>query len=343
MDISGTNLQEIAIIIPGPPDTTGPLLLRAGRQGATSYVGGPAGNTFIITTGNSIAASLDSVTAGNVWANSVLGNSTVSYGSAAYGNGTYVLLNGVIDTGDNVAISTDGYNWTLSPAPGLGANRGGSVVYGDKFVRLQGLFGSQSSNVWYSTDGTNWTQADVGLAANWRDVAYGNGRYVAVSERNTSFDPQTQAVTSSDGITWNTVSMPAAAGWTSVTYAAGRFVAIGNDSNRAAYSTDGNTWSGATLPETTSWIDVAYGNGTFLAVAFNGNTAWSRDDGQTWANGLPNGSVSPWNGNNAYQKSLDGGSNILVMTNTFMNPPITWYSADGGNTWANVYRDVLPF
>ena len=343
MDISGVNLQSIQIVIPpasggGGTNTPGPLELRNGRNGATSYVGGPTGNSFTITSGNVISVSVDSVTAGNVWANSVLGDSNQSYGFAAYGNGTYVLLNGLVDSGDNIAISTNGYNWQLSPAPGLGANRGGAIVYGDKFVRLQGLFGSPSSTIWYSTDGTNWTSADVGLVSYWRDVAYGGGRYVAVSESS-----QTQAVTSGDGITWNTVSMPATAQWTSVTYAAGRFVAIGNNGNRAAYSTDGNTWTGATLPANTNWIDVAYGNGTFLAVAVNGNTTWSRDNGQTWANGLPNGGVGPWDGNSFFQRSLAGGSDILVITNTSVQPPITWYSADGGNNWANVYREVLPF
>jgi len=344
MDISGTNLQDIALISPGVPDPTGPLQLRTGRVGTTNYVGWPAADSFIITTGNSIAVSINSITSGNVWANAVLGNSETYYGSAAYGNGTYVLLPSATQPSPDVAISTDGFNWQSSPAPGLGANRGGAITYGDKFVRTIGTFADPSNIAWYSTDGTNWTESNLGLVALWKDVAYGNGRYVALSDRTSSFDPQTQAVTSADGISWTTVSLPAAARWNSVTYANGRFVAIGNNSNRAAYSTDGgNTWSGATLPANTAWVDVAYGNGTFLAVAANGNTAWSRDDGQTWANGLPNGSISPWNGNAVFTNSLNGGSNVLVLLQSFQAPPSVFYSIDGGNTWANVYREILPF
>jgi hypothetical protein len=72
----------------------------------------------------------------------------------------------------------------------------------------------------------------VTLSGNWRGVAYGAGKFAAVSYNG-------KIAYSADGVSWSTVTLSGA--WTDITYAAGKFVAVGED--KTAYSTDGVSWT----------------------------------------------------------------------------------------------------
>ena len=113
-------------------------------------------------------------------------------------------------------------------------------------------------------------------------TTYGNGRFVAVSEYQYSYEYN--VAYSDDGITWNTATIPGKYRWSSVAYGNGRFVAVARNAAQAAYSDDGITWNTTTLPDgiVANRSFVAYGNGRFVAVAQNVAQAAYSDDGITW-------------------------------------------------------------
>jgi predicted cupin superfamily sugar epimerase len=125
--------------------------------------------------------------------------------------------------------------------------------------------------------GTTWTSQTSAADNNWRDVVYGNGLFVAVSDTGTT----NKVMTSSDGINWVTrVNSVSGQG---ITYSNGLFVAVAN--NAVSTSPDGVIWTTRTSPADSAWWDVAYGNGTFVAIARTGNSkVMTSTDGITWTN-----------------------------------------------------------
>ena len=87
------------------------------------------------------------------------------------------------------------------------------------------------ANAIYSTDGINWTATAMPSNAEWSSVAYGSGKYVAVTN-----GPSNKAAYSINGINWVAATMPFSANWKSITYGNGRFVAIASSSKKVAYS-----------------------------------------------------------------------------------------------------------
>ncbi len=216
----------------------------------------------------------------------------------AYGNGKFVATG----NGSNLAISSDGINWTSGTMPE--SDYWETLIYGNgKFIAA----GTNGDHVAVSSDGISWTGGTMPpphpsyFTWAWQ-IAYGNGMFVALGGD--------QFATSSDGINWATSSLPtSAANWSSFIYANGIFVGtnnnshtiessdginwtaenvpspmnsgtaivygnnmfilIGSDSlghNRFATSSDGINWSLGNSPTIDSWSSIAYGNGTFIAV-----------------------------------------------------------------------------
>jgi hypothetical protein len=154
-------------------------------------------------------------------------------------------------------------------------------------------------------------------SADWNAVAYGNGKFVAVSTGG-AFNGR--IATSSDGINWVTsafvgtgwtdvvfgngifvalsggtsvITSPDGVNWTSRTspvslyyvgFGGGIFVGVMQGSALGATSPDGITWTSRTLPSSGSWIGVAFGNNTFVAVMGGSlsTTAATSPDGFTW-------------------------------------------------------------
>ena len=112
--------------------------------------------------------------------------------------------------------------------------------------------------------GRDWWAATLPAALNWWGVAYGDGKFVAVSYGSN------KSAYSTDGIIWTEATLPAILYWHSVAYGGGKFVVVSN-STIAAYSTDGIVWKSATLPAALNWRDVTYGDGKFVATANTSN------------------------------------------------------------------------
>jgi hypothetical protein len=144
----------------------------------------------------------------------------------------------------------------------------------------------------YSSDGDTWTAADLPTDGNWRCLAAGDNKFVAISSGTAN------AASSTNGVAWAARSMPSSRNWNGVAYGKpstvtqGVFVAVAGNLNSAAYSTNGTTWSTSTMPTIgdstlNEWVDITFGYDRFVAIANSGNIA---------AVGTWNGTTLSWQG-----------------------------------------------
>jgi hypothetical protein len=177
---------------------------------------------------------------------------------------------------------------------------------------------TSSTTTMYSTNGTTWAAAGgtVALAsASWTAIAYGNGRFVAVSNG-------TASSYTTDALTFNT-GVISSANWTAVCWGNNTFMAVASGGTAAAYSATGATWtSTGALPASTTWTGVAYGAGVYVAIASGGTQAASSVDGTTWVSRTLPASAT-WS-------SVTFGRGVFVAVAS--GSRITAYSKDGF-TW----------
>lgn len=134
--------------------------------------------------------------------------------------------------------------------------------------------GNLPTSGWSMLD-KGWLQSTLPTSRKWKEVAYGDGKFVVVAETNNEYGAY-----STDGINWSSFTLPASRSWKGVTYGNGKYVAVA-DAKYGAYSTDGINWTGMTLPASKSW-KVTYGNGKFVAIGWNSNQGAYSTDGITW-------------------------------------------------------------
>lgn len=126
----------------------------------------------------------------------------------------------------------------------------------------------------------DWVETTMpGTWEYWKSVAYGNGKFVAISKSQ-------KAAYSTDGIEWQECTLPSLGLSTlsSIAFGNDKFVVVGgtNSTNKVVYSTDGITWEESSLPIKTTWNIVAYGGGKFVAFPSSGDKFVYSDDGITW-------------------------------------------------------------
>jgi len=255
--------------------------------------------------------------------------SSIQWSSIA-SNGTVYVATAL---GVNYAVySADAVNWTNRTLPTTALWTKVRWVK-DRFM----AFGTNGAAA-YSLDGIIWASMSMPVQSgpalgvqDWRDVAYGNGTWIAVATGGA------QAAISSDGVTWGSVTLPEGAEWNAIAYGAGKFVTVAfGDSTTAntAYSTNGVSWQlgaisgglkditwgngkfvaiaggyvGASsfytsldgVSWTTStvtganWQAIAYGQGTYVAVATGGGTVAVSNDGYNWSYQNAPGGSAPW-------------------------------------------------
>lgn len=162
--------------------------------------------------------------------------------------------------------------------------------------------------------GETWTALAAPAANSWMAVAYGAGKFVAVSSTGTS-----RVMTSTDGTTWTLQSsaVAAAGNWTNVQYDNGKFIALGNSTgtNRVMTSPDGITWTAGTLAAY-NWEGTAYGANKHVALNANTpTTAYTSTDGLTWSTtaGIPSGNWSDIAyGNQRFVAGAISGTNRMM-------------------------------
>jgi hypothetical protein len=221
--------------------------------------------------------------------------------------------NGVLTVGGNALrntwLSADGRDWVTS-------NDGNGFVGGcaanDEIYVLAGGSGVLSS----SADGVRWTRGHTDFGTHLRDVAYGDGAFVAVGadRRTTTFD----------GVSWTFDTVHPGTSTDRITY--GRtgagvptFVAIG-----------GQGWVGTTTDAGETWLHQRIGN-----AGFGGRVVFT--DGHF----LAQTSGALYRSADGFDWSLVGASGIaplaaagrLVLGTTGNS---VWRSTDGGLTWTEV-------
>ena len=179
-----------------------------------------------------------------------------AYNDIAYGGGTYVVVGG--DGAVGAATSTDGFNWvqrTITTLAGGSDSFIGVAHGGNTFVAI-----SQQDETAYSTNGITWIAGGALPAAtgNWKAIAYGNSRYLALA------DSGEVAVSVDKGVTWT--ASPAGlknintSGWNEVAYGQGLFIVTGEE--YIATSQYGLEWYNrdSTATSGTKWYGVGFGN-----------------------------------------------------------------------------------
>ena len=165
------------------------------------------------------------------------------------------------------------------------------------FIAATPFVSSFSSIASASTDASTltWTKTLAAEANIWKDIAFGNGVYVAVSSNGTTrvmrtTDPTCTPVAPATSC-WTGVDVGTLVNWQSVTFGEGLFVAVGegNNDSLAMTSPDGITWTRHVTNPTHQrlWSNVEYANGNFVAVAMRNNNSANTDvmtspDGITW-------------------------------------------------------------
>jgi hypothetical protein len=136
----------------------------------------------------------------------------------------------------------------------------------------------ERGSVVVSTNGADWALHRAKGQPLLSAVAYGNGVFVAVARG--------VILSSVDGVTWAArINLrPSFIEFTTVQFGNGRFVAAGG--NKIFTSTDGVNWAPAIFPTHRAPVlrAIAFGNGLFVATTefFAGAHAWVSEDGVTW-------------------------------------------------------------
>lgn len=132
--------------------------------------------------------------------------------------------------------------------------------------------------------GISWTAGGSLGAGTWSSIAYGQGRWVAITTGGTA-----TAYSTDGGTTWTAGgALPSSSSWISIAYGRNKFVAVSSvGSVDPAYSVNGGvTWSntGETGYLGTGTITgIRYGQGVFAVTTSSSNNMVSSEDGIVWA------------------------------------------------------------
>jgi len=293
------------------------------------------------------------------WASLAAGRADDSWSGIA-SDGTHWVL-----VGSAILTSTDLVTWTEGEARPVNAHLSG-IAYGPAGYIAVGSrdegYGSSLRRgvVLQSDDGESWAETALGYGLPASAVAYGNGRYVVLTDGGTAF-------VSTDGQTWEAAALPALGTVTAMTFGNGLFVCISN--GRSFASADGLHWSASAQAVYVGAGSLVF-DGTHFVVLIGNTTVGFSTDGIAWqtqdvtgvsmalqavgyANGVfaglsfKNGTVTPlavstdgvhWTehpevdfGPNARQVIVAGGQFLV-----FGSPNVAWRSGDG-LTWKSEF------
>ena len=276
------------------------------------------------------------------------------WSKVCYGNGKFVAVAGGISVAESAGVyyrklnnkaaySEDGINWKIAALPYEASWI--EVCYGNgKFIAIAGavqnydgedkFIGNLPVNMGaYSEDGINWKAITLPDKKYWRNICYGNGKFVITGADIVAY--------SNNGINWKSATLPDISDgkyWSRICYGNGKFIAVVEFGNIAAYSNDGIIWRTTILPND-AWIhNICYGNGKFIEIphainnydaegymnsSCSNKTAYS-EDGIIWqTTTLPTSMfwISLCYGNGKF--IAINGTNIAVYSNDGINWKVT--------------------
>ena len=209
-----------------------------------------------------------------------------SWSSVAFGNGQFIALSSS-NTGPRELRSTNGVDWVAANGP---AGTWTGVTFGaGRFVAV-----GSDGRITTSTAGVNWRTTWVHSKFDFTSIAYGNGRFIAVDQR------QGDDLVSLDGLGWSFYPITTAGQrWSGVAFGDGNFVAFDNSRRNVVASTVlGYTWTPHVHAQAQIINAATYGCDTF--VALGGTTAasgffFTSPTGASWTSGeLPVVSLARW-------------------------------------------------
>ena len=268
LTIAGTSLggaspaNDLEFYITSVNSTTGAV------QSYETIGEGRGGNFVAISSTTAGGYSVDGVS----WSASTLPSAT--WTSLAGGKRADAITAGSFVTGQAYEIVTAGNtNYTLIGstssnigtyfvATGAGTGTGTARLIKTHIVAIS----SGGTATAYSVDGgATWTSGgSIGTSSDWSGVAYGGGRWIAVSDTGASLSK----FSTDGGLTWSNGGAMAAANWKSIVYGKGIWVAVASGGTASAYTEDGGlNWSASALPTSSNWNSITWGNGRFVAVS----------------------------------------------------------------------------
>jgi hypothetical protein len=201
------------------------------------------------------------------------------------------IASGTISTSYLSATDANNAAWTGGGNLPVGFTAAAAIAYG---VGVWVVIGGTASGA-SSTTAASWVARTLPTTSGtWSSVAFGAGRFVAVST-----GAQATAY-STNGSTWVAGgNLPSSTTWTSVAFGNGRWVAVASGGRTTAYSLDnGLTWTAATpgLPSSQTWVNIKYAQGVFVAVANSSTVCAVSSDGISWYSRTMPGSSTNWQG-----------------------------------------------
>ena len=158
----------------------------------------------------------------------------------------------------------------LTTGAGSGVSPTDSIYADGKIL----VVGYQNS---ISTDSLIYTPQSGAGAHSFRSVAYGNGKFVAVTDANI-------VLYSTDGASWTAAATPLRTSLyvtaPSVCFGDGKFIISGGD-GKVIKSIDGVNW--ITVATGILLGPVSYVNGKWFGVAKSQATKYTSNDGETWS------------------------------------------------------------
>jgi len=209
-----------------------------------------------------------------------------SWSSVAFGNGRFIALSSS-GTGRRELRSTNGVDWVGANGP---AGSWTGVTFGaGRFVAV-----GSDGRISTSTDGVDWRTTWEHSRFDFTSIAYGNGRFIAVDQR------QGDDLVSLDGLGWSFYPITTAGQrWSGVAFGDGNFVAFDNSRRDVvASSVLGYAWSSHVHAHAQIINAAAYGCDTFVALG-HATTAPGRfftsPSGASWASAeLPVDPLARW-------------------------------------------------
>lgn len=209
------------------------------------------------------------------------------YTSIFYANNKYYSLNG---NSNKVAISDDGIIWAESTM-NINLNNGYyyNIAYGNgKFVvgRNNTFYVSDDCVNWTTVEmpaeedsGSNWGGTDLPFGLQIWDIAYNNGKFVAIGSRESGVDGHGCLLTSSDGINWEE-KYYAYSSW--LVSGNGKFVLVLEGPGFLTYSEDGIIWDIADVEVTDYTTYLEYADDKFIFLDVASHKIYHSEDGVTW-------------------------------------------------------------
>jgi hypothetical protein len=214
-----------------------------------------------------------------------------------------------IAVGNNILHSQHGVQWqpVAVSTPG-----GVSVVAFNEDTETLVAIAASGATVYTSSDGISWTSSPSNAPAGMVDMAFGNGKFVAVGA-------QGRAAVSSDGVEWALSALNEDDNFTSVKFGDGVFMALG--AYGSVYTYNGTDWSKKADGRLMSYRQVVYGGGVFVAVGDSGVSV--SPDGINWnkSAGAPK---------NLRGVAFGGGKYVVVGDSGAI-----FVSADDGSSWTD--------